>query len=62
MATNLCGEKMCIHQDDEIRYVFTPIEQNYNRTFCFGQALEKKRGWANKVGLIGMFEIEWKTP
>jgi hypothetical protein len=23
MATNLCGKKVCTHQDDEIRYVFT---------------------------------------
>jgi hypothetical protein len=22
----------------------------------------KKRNWANYVGLIGLFEVEWKTP
>jgi hypothetical protein len=23
---------------------------------------EEERTWANKVGLVGLFEIEWKTP
>jgi hypothetical protein len=30
MATNLHGKKVHTHQDDEIKYVFTPIEHNYN--------------------------------
>jgi hypothetical protein len=30
MAANLCGKKVLIHQDDEVRYIFTPIEQSYN--------------------------------
>ncbi len=30
MVVNLHGKKMHIHQDDEIRYVFTPTEHNYN--------------------------------
>jgi hypothetical protein len=30
MATKYCGKKMRIHQDDEVRYVFTPIKHNYN--------------------------------
>jgi hypothetical protein len=30
MAVNLHGRKVCIHQDDEIRYFFTPKEHNYN--------------------------------
>ncbi len=30
LATNLCGKKVQTHQDDEVRYIFTPIEQNYN--------------------------------
>jgi hypothetical protein len=24
--------------------------------------LEKKKAWANKVGFVSMFEIEWKIP
>jgi hypothetical protein len=66
MVINLCGKKVCIHQDDEIRYAFTPIEQNYNNNLknillwtSFG---EEDRAWANRVGLVGMFDIEWKTP
>jgi hypothetical protein len=46
MAPNLHGKKMHTHQDDEIKHVFTPIEQSYNsnlKNICFGQALERKR-------------------
>jgi hypothetical protein len=30
MVANLRGKKVRTHQDDEIRYVFTPTEQSYN--------------------------------
>ncbi len=23
---------------------------------------QEKKAWANRVGLVGLFEIEWKTP
>jgi hypothetical protein len=66
MAVNLRGKKVCTCQDDEIRYVFTPTQQGYNGNLkinllwtSFG---EEKRTWANKARLIGLFEIEWKTP
>jgi hypothetical protein len=54
------------HQDDEIRYVFIPTKQSYNGNLnnillwtSFG---EEERAWANKVRLVSLFEIEWKTP
>ncbi len=57
---------MNTHQDDEIRYIFTPIEQSYSRNLkniLFGTTSRKEKGaWANKARLVGMFEIEWKTP
>ncbi len=65
LAANLRGKKVRTHQDDEIRYVFTPTKQNYNGNLknillwtSFG---EEERAQANKVGLVGLFEIEWKT-
>jgi hypothetical protein len=30
MAANMRGKKVQTHQVDEVRYVFTPIEQSYN--------------------------------
>jgi hypothetical protein len=30
MVTNLLGKKVPTQHDDEVRYIFTPIEQNYN--------------------------------
>jgi hypothetical protein len=33
MVGNLRGKKVWTHQDDEVRYVFTPMEQNYNSNF-----------------------------
>ncbi len=66
MAVNLSGKKVRIHQDDEIRYVFILIEQSYNSNLknvllwtSFG---EEEKAWANKAGLVGTFEIEWKKP
>jgi hypothetical protein len=32
------------------------------KIFWFGQVWREKKTWANKVGLISMFEIEWKRP
>ncbi len=58
MVANLCGKKVYIHQDDEIRYVFTPTEQSYNGNlkkrlpFCFGLALERKRE-------CGQTKLDW---
>jgi len=66
MATNLRGKKVCIHQDDEIEYIFTPIKQSYNSNLkiillwtSFG---EEEKPLANRIGLVSLFEIEWKTP
>jgi len=30
MATNLHGKKMCIHQDAEVKNVYTPTQYSYN--------------------------------
>jgi hypothetical protein len=66
MATNLCGKKVHTHQDDEIKYVFIPIEQSYNgnlkKILLWTSFGKEERAWANRVGLVGLFEIEWKTP
>jgi hypothetical protein len=65
MAANLHGKKVCICQDDEIRYVFTPTEQTYNgnlkNILLWISFREEERAWANKVQLVGLLEIEWKT-
>jgi len=66
MVANLCGKKMRTHEDDEVRYVFTPIWYSYNSNLknilLWTSSGEEERAWENKVGLIGLFEIEWKTP
>jgi hypothetical protein len=66
IALNLHRRKVRTYQNDEIRCVFTPIEQSYNsylkNILLWTSSREKERAWANKVGLVGMFEIEWKTP
>jgi hypothetical protein len=66
MATSLCGKKVHIHQDDEIRYVFTPIEQSYNSNLknilLWTSSRKEEKAWANRLGLVGLFEIEWKIP
>ncbi len=66
MVVNLCGKKVHIHQDDEIRYVFILKEQNCNSNLknillwtSFG---EEERTWANKAELVRIFQIEWKKP
>ncbi len=59
------GMKVQTHQDDEVRYIFTPIEQSYNnnpKNILFWTSFEKeKRAQANKARLVGLFEVEWKT-
>jgi hypothetical protein len=30
MAANLQGKKVQTHEDDEVKYIFIPTEQNYN--------------------------------
>ncbi len=30
MATNMHGKKVQSHQDDEVKYIFTPTKQSYN--------------------------------
>ncbi len=66
MATNLRGKKMRTHQDKEIRYVLTLTKQSYNNDLknilLWTSCGKEERAQANKVGLVGMFEIEWKTP
>jgi hypothetical protein len=66
MVVNLCGKKMRTHEDDEVRYVFTPIWYSYNSNLknilLWTSSGEEERACENKVGLIGLFEIEWKTP
>jgi hypothetical protein len=66
MVVNLHGKKVCTHQDDETRYVFTLIKQNYNNNLknilLWTSSGEEERAWVNKVGLVGMFKIEWKAP
>jgi hypothetical protein len=66
MARNLRGKKVQTRQDDEIRYVFTTTKKNYSKNlkhilFCTSYG-EEKRAWANRVGLVGVFEVEWQIP
>jgi hypothetical protein len=67
----ICVGRKCISsswwdQDDEIKYVFTPIEQSCNSNLknilLWTSSRDEERAWANKARLISMFEIEWKTP
>jgi hypothetical protein len=65
MAANLHGKNVHTHQDDELNYVFTPIEQSYNSNMknilLWTSFVEEKKAWANKARVGGMFKIEWKT-
>jgi hypothetical protein len=53
MVVNLCGKKVQIHDDDEVRYVFTPIKQNYNNNLenilLWTNSRKEKRTWAIKL-------------
>ncbi len=55
-----------LHRNDKITYVFTPTKQSYNgnlkNILLWTSFREEEKAWANKVGLVGMFEIEWKIP
>jgi hypothetical protein len=66
MVTHLRGKNVQTHQDDEVRYAYTPTKQSYNTYFnnilLSTSSKEEKWAWANKVGLVGMFEVEWKFP
>ncbi len=65
MVAKLHGKKMRTYQDDEIRYVFTPTKYSYNgnlkKIFLWTSSRKEERAWANRIGLVGLFEIEWKT-
>jgi hypothetical protein len=46
MVANMHRKKVQTHWDDEVGYIFTPIEQSYNnnmKIFCFGQVLKRKK-------------------
>ncbi len=66
MATNQHGKKVQTHQDDEVKYIFTPIKQSYinnlKNILLWKSFKEEKKTWANKIRLVGLFEVEWKTP
>jgi hypothetical protein len=66
MVANMCGKEVHSHHDDEIMYVFNPTKQSYNNNMknilLWTSSREEERAWANRVGLVGMIEIEWKTP
>ncbi len=66
MATHLCGKKVQNHQDDEVRYIFTFTDQSYNSNLknilLWTSSRKEERAWANKIELVGMFEVDWKTP
>jgi hypothetical protein len=56
------GKKVHTQQDDEVRYIFTPTKHSYNNNLknilfwiSFGK---EERTWVNKVGLVGLFEVE----
>ncbi len=66
MVVNLLGKKVQTHQDDEVMYVFSPINQSYNSNlkniFLWTSFKKEEKAWANIVVLVGLFEVEWKTP
>ncbi len=57
---------MQTHQDDEVRYIFTPIEKSSNNNFknilLWTSFKEEEKAWANRTRLIGLFEVKWRTP
>ncbi len=60
------GKKVQTPHDDEVRYIFTPTQQSYNSNLknilLWTSSREEERAWVNKIKLIGLFEVEWKTP
>ncbi len=65
MATNMHGKKVQSHQDDEVKYIFTPTKQSYNNDLknilLQTRSRKEEKAWANRAGLVGMFEVECKT-
>ncbi len=66
MTSNLQGKKVQTSQDDEVRYIVICTQQDSNNNLknimlwtSFG---EEERNWANRASLVGLFEIEQKTP
>ncbi len=66
MVANLQGKKVQTQHDDEVRYIFTPTKENYHNNLknimLQTSSRKEERKWANKARLVGLFEIEWKTP
>jgi len=66
MVGNPCGKKVKTYQDDEVRYVFTLTKQSYNSNlkniFLWTSFGKEERAYANIAILVGLFEVEWKTP
>ncbi len=66
MAAHLRGKKVQTHQDDEVRYIFTPTYQSYNSNLknilFWTNFREEERTQVNKTKLVGLFKVEWKTP
>jgi hypothetical protein len=61
MVANLRRKKVQIHQDNDVRYIFTPIKQSYNnnlKNILLWTIFGKEKTWMNKVGLVGLFEVE----
>jgi hypothetical protein len=46
--------------------IFIPIKQSYNnnlkKILLWIHSKEEERKWANKVRLVGLFEIQWRLP
>jgi hypothetical protein len=61
MVANPRRKKVQIHQDNDVRYIFTPIKQSYNnnlKNILLWTIFGKEKTWMNKVGLVGLFEVE----
>ncbi len=58
MATNMRGKKVQTHQDDEVRYIFTPTKHSYNNNLknilLWTSFKGEERTWVNRVGLVGL--------
>jgi hypothetical protein len=65
MVANLQRKKGQTHQDDEVRCIFIPIKQICNnnlKNILFWTSSREERTRASEVSLVGLFEVEWKTP
>jgi hypothetical protein len=57
MVTNLQGKKVQIEQDDEVKYIFTPIKQSYInnlKNILFWTSFGKEKKWLNRASLVIM--------